>query len=478
MAASHRSTHTRRTSLAVALAALVAAAPAVAADRALLSGLQADQSYTGVIVKFRANSPEFRDAKARDGAVAAALGRAAPLLRATAGKALPQPAQRRMAVGADLLSLSTPLDANDVATLVKELAANPNVEYVEPDILLQPSFTPNDTRYGEQWHYFEATGGLNLPTAWNSANGSGVVVAVLDTGIVAHSDLDANVVAGYDFVSNASAARDGNGRDSNPRDEGDWCGWFQCPSILPTNSSWHGTHVAGTIAAVTNNGKGVAGVAYGAKIQPVRVLGRGGGALSDISDAIIWASGGAVGGVPVNTNPAEVINLSLGGSGACGGAMQAAVSGAVSRGSVVVVAAGNSNANASGFTPASCTGAIAVAATNRAGGRASYSNFGSIIKVSAPGGTGSAAADNVLSTLNAGTQGPGAESYAFYAGTSMAAPHVAGVAALIQSAGSPKTPAQVLSILQSTARPLPGACSGGCGAGIVNAAAAVGASGN
>ena len=286
-----------------------------------------------------------------------------------------------------------------------------------------------------------------------------MVVAVLDTGSTSHSDLNANTIAGYDMISDATGGGDGNGRDSNPADPGDYSGGYA--------SSWHGTHVAGTVAARTNNGVGVAGTAFNARISHVRVLGRGGGYTSDIADGIVWASGGSVSGVPANQNPAEVINLSLGGQGSCGSATQNAINGAVSRGTTVVVAAGNSNQNVSGVTPANCSNVIAVAATDQNGARASFSNYGAGIDVSAPG-------VGIMSTLNSGTNAPGSESYASYNGTSMAAPHVAGVVALMQSvATTPLTPAQVESILKSTARPLPGSCSGGCGAGIINAKAAV-----
>ena len=458
------------TAFALAAAANASASPS-AAGKVLDAALQHGTPFDGLIVKYRDGSPAHRDATLLRRSLEAAATRAAPA-RAQ-GRAAPAVSTlQRLAVGADLVRLGDRLDAAAAAALMREIAADPDVEYVEPNILLQPALVPNDPRYPEQWHYFEPAGGLNLPAAWDLATGDGVVVAVLDTGIVPHPDLDANVIAGYDFVSNAAAARDGDGRDPDPTDQGDWCGWFECfPNILPSNSSWHGTHVAGTVAAATNNATGVAGVAFGARIQPVRVLGRGGGALSDISDAIVWASGGSVTGVPANANRAEVINLSLGGQQACGGAMQAAIDGAVGRGSVVVVAAGNSNADAASFTPAGCNNVVTVAATNRAGARASYSNYGATIEVSAPGGDGSGGS-NVLSTLNSGTTTASTPSYAFYAGTSMAAPHVAGVAALIQSA-SPRSPAGVLDLLQETARPLPGACTGGCGAGIVDAAAAV-----
>ena len=145
---------------------------------------------------------------------------------------------------------------------------------------------------------------------------------------------------------------------------------------------------------------------------------------SDIADAIIWSSGGAVGGVPANANPAKVLSISLGGGGACGATYQNAINIARSNGASVVVAAGNSNANAANFTPANCTGVVTVAAVGRNGGKASYSNFGATVEVAAPGGSGGA--NSVLSTLNSGSMGPGADSYALYNGTSMATPHVLG----------------------------------------------------
>jgi subtilisin family serine protease len=231
--------------------------------------------------------------------------------------------------------------------------------------------------------------------------------------------------------------------------------------------------VAGTIAAVTNNANGVAGVAYGAKVQPVRALGRCGGYTSDIADGIIWASGGTVTGLPVNSTPARVINLSLGGSGACDDTTRAAVDGARGRGAVVVVAAGNSNVDVSNSSPANCQGVIAVAAVDRSGGKAYYSNFGLGITLAAPGGDmRSSGTNGVLSTWNLGTTTPGADAYAFSSGTSMATPHVSAVAALMFSANPGLKPGQVKQLLKSSARAFPATCSQ-CGAGIVDAGAAV-----
>ena len=231
--------------------------------------------------------------------------------------------------------------------------------------------------------------------------------------------------------------------------------------------------MAGTIAAVANNSTGVAGIAFGAKVVPARVLGKCGGYTSDIADAIVWVSGGSVSGIAANPTPARVINMSLGGPGACDTTTQNAINSARSRNTVVVVAAGNSNADASGYSPASCAGVVSVAATDRYGSRAYYSNYGSSVTIAAPGGdVRSSSSNGILSTLNAGSTSPGADSYAYYQGTSMASPHVAAVVALMLSKKPSLTPDQVSSMLKSTARAFPGSCSG-CGAGIVDAYAAV-----
>lgn len=378
---------------------------------------------------------------------------------------------KRLALGADVLKLSKPLTLEQARALVADLkSGDANVEYAEPDRVLSPQMTPTDTYYSQQWHYFESTGGIDLPAAWDKATGAGVVVAVLDSGVRPHADLAANLLAGYDLIADTKISNDGDGRDPDPSDPGDATTADFCYSgSSATNSSWHGTHVSGTIAAVTNNGSGVAGVAFGAKVLPVRVLGRCGGYSSDIADGMVWASGGAVLNVPANPTPARVLNLSLGGSGSCDNTTQQAINAARSRGAVVVVAAGNSNADASQFTPASCAGVIAVAATARNGGKASYSNFGSVVSIAAPGGDGS---DGILSTWNTGTTSPGADTYAFGMGTSMATPHVSGVVALMLSVNPALTPDDVLSRLKSSARAFPAACSQ-CGAGIVDANAAV-----
>jgi len=378
---------------------------------------------------------------------------------------------RTIGTGARVFKLDRKVPVADAAKLAAELQArDASVEYAEPDRIMHPMFTPNDPMYNQQWDYFETTGGLNLPAAWDKSTGTGVRVAVIDTGYRPHADLSGQILAGYDFITDTAISNDGNGRDSDASDPGDWVAAGECGSgEAAENSSWHGTHVAGTIAAATNNGTGVAGVAFGAKVVPVRVLGKCGGYTSDIADGMIWASGGTVSGVPTIAARAQVINMSLGGPGACDTTTQNAINSARSRGTVIVVAAGNESQNASNSNPANCSGVIAVAATNRSGGRASYSNYGTIVDVAAPGGdTGGA----ILSTLNSGTKAPGSDSYASYMGTSMATPHVAGVVALMLSKNPNLSPDDVESRLKASTRPFPASCSG-CGTGIVDASAAV-----
>ncbi|HEY0061185.1 MAG TPA: S8 family peptidase [Telluria sp.] len=384
------------------------------------------------------------------------------------------------ATGAHIVQLDRKMSLEQVKALASELKArDPSVEYAEPDRIMHKLAIPTDPRYKDQWHYFEAAGGLRLPSAWDLSTGGGVVVAVIDTGYRPHADLAGQFLPGYDFISDSFMANDGGGRDSDAQDPGDAMAAGVCGDGEPERSqasSWHGTHVAGTIAAKTNNGIGVAGVAYNARILPVRVLGKCGGYTSDIADGIIWASGGTVAGVPANPNKAKVINMSLGGDGACDATTQAAINGARSRGVVIVVAAGNDNVDAKNSNPANCSGVITVASVDRSGGHAWYSNFGSVVDVAAPGGDTEINSNGVLSTRNAGTGAPGADSYAYEQGTSMAAPHVAGVAALMFARNPGLTPDDLEARLKQSARAFAAPCAQ-CGSGIVDANAAVIAAG-
>lgn len=296
---------------------------------------------------------------------------------------------RAMSGDAHVLKLAAALPVAEAEALAAALSSQPGVAYAEPDYMRQaisdspihvaaPLLTPNDPQYANQWHYKYVAGsseGLNLPSAWDITTGlSTTVVAVIDTGILPHTDLAGRTVAGYDFITDTFVANDGNGRDNNPADPGDWIVANECGGTHSAqDSSWHGTHVAGTIGAASNNGVGVTGVNWNAKILPVRVLGKCGGYTSDIVDGMRWAAGLSVSGVSANANPADVINMSLGGPGSCSTTEQNAINAIVAAGTAVVVAAGNSNDDASGYSPASCSGVITVASNNREGDRAYYS---------------------------------------------------------------------------------------------------------
>jgi serine protease len=458
------SIHPAMLKMCAAISLVFVAATAGAAEQKFI--VETDR----IIVKYKDSAPA---AKGLARAAAVTADRKAKLDRAGQEFGMTVSESHALSTGAHVFKLNGRKHLDEVKKLAAEMMArDPNIEYAEPDRIMTHMATANDPYYAQQWHYTDTVGGLRLPTAWDKSTGTGVVVAVIDTGYRPHADLSGQILAGYDFISTAAVGNDGNGRDSDASDPGDWVAAGECGTGSPASgSSWHGTHVAGTIAAKTNNSLGVAGVAYNAKIVPARVLGKCGGYTSDIADAITWTSGGTVTGVPANANKAKVLNMSLGGTGACDATTQTAINGARSRGAVVVVAAGNDNMNVSNASPANCSGVIAVAATGKTGGRASYSNYGTLVDVAAPGGDGSY---SVISTLNSGTSSPGSDNYAGYQGTSMATPHVAGTAALMFAAKSTLTPDQVESMLKSTARAFPATCSG-CGTGIVDATAAVNA---
>ena len=409
--------------------------------------------------------------------------------------------ERVMSGDAYVVRLFNRVSREELEAIADALALDLSVEWAQPDYLDQIALAPNDPSYASQWHYFEAAGGVNLPAAWNRTTGSASIrVAVIDTGSLPnHPDLGGKFVGGYDMISAFPIpGNDGNARDADPSDPGDWVAAGECGTgTSARTSSWHGTHVAGTIAALTNNGVGVAGVNWASPVVPVRVLGKCGGYSSDIADGIAWASGGAVAGVPVNPHPAHVLNLSLGGrrsNQTCDAVYQTAINGALSRNVVVVVAAGNSNEEASFHAPANCPGVITVAATGRSGQRASYSNYdnndatGVQVEIAAPGGSDGA---GVLSTLNdsATSPNPSGYNYVNYNGTSMATPHVAGIVSLMLSVAPTRTPTQILAAITSTARAFPSGtirdCTANlaavttsikyCGAGIIDADAAIAA---
>ncbi|ATB30976.1 S8 family peptidase [Melittangium boletus] len=366
-------------------------------------------------------------------------------------------------IGYEPLTLRA-LRAGETEDLAQRVSTQKGVRFAEKNVRVRAFATPNDPGYPSQWHYPM----MNLPAAWDVTTGSdAVTIAIVDSGIVKHPDLDARVVQGADVILDASAAGDGDGRDMDPTDVG---------ADLPNGgSSFHGTHVAGTIGASSNDGYGVAGITWRGKIVPVRALGAEGGAFADIIVGVRWAAGLEVSGLPVNKNPAQVINMSLGGETGPSVALQEAIDEVVKKGVIIVVAAGNSNVDASAFSPCNQRNVICVGATRFDGKRASYSNYGTPVDVMATGGEtsqdldGDEQPDGVLSTLQDKDKKP---VWAYYQGTSMASPHVAGIVALMKAKKPTLTTEEAETILKETAD-VASKCSEGCGAGLVNAHTAV-----
>ena len=383
------------------------------------------------------------------------------------------------------VKLSDELTVDQVKDFISTLEAADGIEAVEPDMhmtALDNSYTkdsnvPNDPYFSEQWDMTSSSYGINATNAWSQSTGKGITVAVIDTGILTnHPDMEGQLLPGYDFISDAERARDNDGYDADPSDEGDWAEPGACPSRSGASkgqsSSWHGSHVAGTIAAHTNNNGGVAGVAPDAKIVPIRVLGRCGSTSADTIDAITWASGGEVNGVPVNKNPARIINMSMGGPGTCPRFYQKTINAAVARGAVIVAAAGNEDQDASKVAPASCENVVTVGASTNNGVRSPFSNYGASVDISAPGGDMDVET-GILSLTDKSTTAPQDSTYATMVGTSQAAPHVAGTIALMLAANPDLKTEEIVTILQDTATTMAGCDRDSCGAGIVNAASAV-----
>jgi serine protease len=351
--------------------------------------------------------------------------------------------QADKATAFNALGVSRPLVAADpdkqlkLDTLVAAVALQQraDVESVRLNYIFYPTAVPNDEFYSSQWHYPL----INLPQAWDTTTGSAdVVVAVIDTGILSgHPDLQGQLVGGYDFISDNTNSADGQpGIDPNPEDPGD--------GTNGSPSSFHGTHVAGTIAAASNNNIGVSGVAWQAKIMPLRALGLFGGTSYDIEQAIRFAAGLPNDSGTVPAQPADVINLSLGGPAPSNNpATPTAYRLARQAGLIIVAAAGNSGTNELNV-PSGYDGVVSVSAVNNARRLASYSSFGPTIDVAAPGGDSNG---RILSTVGSDVNGPIQYTYGSYAGTSMASPHVAGVAALMKSVYPGLTPEEFDTLL-------------------------------
>lgn len=335
---------------------------------------------------------------------------------------------------------------------VEEMSVREDVVEIEENILL--NYLNTEPLYLNQWAMQDMTGGIDVEQAWDliTTGNSEVVVAVIDSGILLdHQDFDGALLPGADFVSDTFMGNDGDGRDMDPSDPGNWNNAGECGSgSKAAVSNWHGSHVAGIVGARKNN-YGVVGVAPDVSLLPVRAMGKCGGRLKDVADAIRWSAGGTVPGMPDNQNPAQVINLSLGGIGDCGTSMQQAIDYARSQGAVVIVAVGNDGFNLDfiPLVPVSCRGVINVASNNGNGAFSSFSNYGQEVDVTAPGGYDGGV--SVLNVGNSGTTVPLTNQHSYKAGTSMSAPHVAGLAALIYSINPDLFPDQVEQLIKDGA---------------------------
>lgn len=460
------------------IAGVSLAGPALAEERPVEATRATAESSTiarGLIVRA---DPGIGPAAATRAAMRAATGASASV--------------ERVAPDTTIVAFDEDLPLAQAQALADEVAARPGIAWAEPDVLLTPAeqVFPNDPLFDDQWYLWDADapdGGFSVraPDVWGVTTGDdSVVIAVIDTGVAAHPDLAGTVIPGYDFVSDIPMANDGDSWDPNPADPGDWVtstdlATGEFPSTCRTqDSSWHGTHVAGIAAAVQDNDYGISGTAPGVTVLNVRALGKCGGFLSDIAAAVRWSVGEVVldritgAPLPVNPTPANVINLSLGGVATCSTAMVEAVAIAEARGAVVIAAAGNESSPISEYVPANCPGVVSVVATDRAGSRASYSNYGTDADpatIAAPGGGLLTA---ILATDNTGLESPEQPSFGNKRGTSMATPIVSAAAGLLVSLGV-DDPVEIRERLIEAVQPFPTdvglPCDAvTCGAGILD----------
>lgn len=392
-----------------------------------------------------------------------------------------------------LFKLPNPMTHAEAEAIAARVRTLPDISHVDPVGVGYEFAVPTDPLYGtKQWNLKDGAGGANLPPARDLTTGKNtVVVAVIDSGILKnHPEFTGRLLPGYDFITDATRANDGGGRDADPADPGNWVTQAEVNSggaftgCTARNSNWHGAAVAGVIGANANNAQGIAGVDWNVKILPVRIIGKciGGGVYAEIDliDAIRWAAGYTVSGV-TNPNPAKVINLSLGAAKACPTEMQSAIDAARRKGAVVVAAVGNTEGgSALQNSPANCNGVVRVAATTRQEGLATYSNRGEAASISAPGGEPTNnALDKIPSSSGGGATAPLNDGVINgYAGTSLAAPHVAGVASLMLSVRPKMCPQLIKHTLMNAARDFPTGTAFDCdtvtcGAGILDAETAV-----
>ena len=404
-----------------------------------------------------------------------------------ARKSLPLARIRESFDGAVVVALPRPMTIDEARRVARLLADDPAVAHAEPDVRVF-AMQAADPLFASQWNLpgpagaGGSVGGINVTTVWPLTLGQGITVAVIDTGMTRHDELDPAWLPGYDFVGpdasgTLDTANDGDGRDHDASDPGDWC----ATKGSEERSSWHGTAVAGIIAAQVN-GYGGVGVAPGVRILPVRAIGRCGGYMSDVVDAMRWAAGLPVADAPANPNPARVLNLSLGSAAdsPCSVLQQKAVDEIVATNVMIVAASGNEGVAGMG-APANCNQVVAVAAHTRQGELALYSNFHAGITLTAPGGAGSSPISAILAASNSGVTVPGLpEAARAFAGTSAATPHVAAAAALLWSLDPARPLAEIRNALTSAARPwssnsacVVGAAIGRCGAGMLDVGGAV-----
>jgi hypothetical protein len=469
--------------------------------------------------------------KLRSGGERAALGPRERVALVSTETGVPLVHERSMAFGYEVVSAFRALPVDEARAAAAKVARHPDVELAAPDYLRRiddppprtvsrsapeklpfvQKLMPNDELLQFQTYLDDSPGGINAFAAWDITTGSAsTVIAVVDTGITHHVDLGGRVVGGYNFISNPLITNGGPTRGPDFYDYGSWVtqddlnnpafvAFIMLQNLLPCpvqDSSWHGTAVTGIIAATANNSLFLAGLNWVSPIVVARFAGKcDAGPDSDQLDAMAWAAGLSVPGVPDNPDPAQIINMSAGASltAECNPLWQGAVDQIFAHGvtRAFVASAGNAHADVATATPGSCNGVIAVAATDREGGLASYSNFGAGITISAPGGdpfdfSNSQGFDYGITTLwDTGTTAPARDSYNFYSGTSFAAPMVSGVISLMLAVAPNLTSAQIVSILKSSAKPFPTVlpalahatlCTTSiCGAGILDAHAAVAA---